>query len=89
MTLQALRHRIGEDAFWTLLRTWVGSSARTATAPSEEFEALAEQVSGQDLDRLLRGLAARADPHPAATAREPDSALSGQDGPMELPQRRQ
>ena len=27
MTLQALRHRIGEDAFWLLLRTWLQQEA--------------------------------------------------------------
>jgi aminopeptidase N len=48
MTLQALRHRIGDQKFMQLLRTWVvdhhGKSARTG-----QFEALAQQVSGQHL----------------------------------------
>lgn len=48
MTLQALRRRIGDDAYWTLLRSWADQQGG-GTARSEEFEALAEQVSGQDL----------------------------------------
>lgn len=52
LTLHVLRHHIGDDAFFTLLRTWcevhAGASASTA-----DFEALAEEVSGQDLDELF------------------------------------
>ena len=33
MTLQALRHRVGEDDFWTILRTWVADREPAATAP--------------------------------------------------------
>ena len=48
MTLQALRHRIGDPAFWTLLRTWLTQHAY-GNATIAEFEALASSVSGQDL----------------------------------------
>jgi aminopeptidase N len=48
MTLQALRHRVGDEAFWTTLRTWVADHAG-GNGSTEEFAALAEQVSGQDL----------------------------------------
>jgi aminopeptidase N len=48
MTLQALRHRIGEDAFWQLLRTWAAEQGG-GTGSTEQFEALAERLSGQDL----------------------------------------
>ncbi len=48
MTLQALRNRIGEDKFWLLIRTWLDTKAG-GNGTSEEFEALAAQVSGQDL----------------------------------------
>jgi hypothetical protein len=48
MTLQALRNRIGDADFWALLRRWVadheGGNGSTA-----QFEALAAEVSGQDL----------------------------------------
>ena len=53
MTLHALRHELGDDAFFRLLRTWVerygGRSAGTA-----DFEALAAEVAGRDHD--LSGL---------------------------------
>jgi aminopeptidase N len=52
LTLHVVRHTIGDDAFFTLLRTWVerygGGSASTA-----DFEDLAEEVSGQDLAGLF------------------------------------
>ena len=48
MALQALRNRIGEEKFWQLIRTWLDTKAGD-NGTSEEFEALAAQVSGQDL----------------------------------------
>jgi aminopeptidase N len=49
MALQALRNRIGDAAFSTLLRRWVSERAGGhGTTP--EFEALAEEVSGLELD---------------------------------------
>jgi aminopeptidase N len=52
LTLHVLRDAIGDDAFFTVLRTWVerfgGGAASTA-----DFEALAEEVSGQDLQALF------------------------------------
>ncbi|MBN2623755.1 MAG: M1 family metallopeptidase [Acidimicrobiales bacterium] len=52
LTLHAVRATIGDDAFFTVLRTWVerhgGGSASTA-----DFEALAEEVAGQDLTGLF------------------------------------
>lgn len=52
LTLHVLRDEIGDDAFFTLLRTWFerhnGGSASTA-----DFEALAAEVSGQDLTALF------------------------------------
>ena len=53
MTLQALRNRIGDDAFWTLLRTWLDTRSG-GNGSSEQFEALAEQVSGQELDGFFQ-----------------------------------
>jgi len=49
MTLQALRNRIGEDDFWTLLRSWI-TAHDGGNASIAQFMALAEQVSGEDLD---------------------------------------
>ena len=48
MAVQALRHRIGDPAFWTLLRTWVAQRAY-GNGSVADFEALAAAVSGQDL----------------------------------------
>jgi aminopeptidase N len=49
MTLQALREKIGDRPFFTLLRTWTATH-RYGNATTEQFTALAEQISGQDLD---------------------------------------
>jgi len=49
MTLQALRHRIGRADFSTLLRTWVRQH-HGGTVRVGQFEQLAEQVSGEQLD---------------------------------------
>jgi aminopeptidase N len=48
MAVQALRHRIGDVAFWTLLRTWVAQRAH-GNGSVADFEALAASISGQDL----------------------------------------
>ncbi|HEU5225412.1 MAG TPA: M1 family metallopeptidase, partial [Actinomycetota bacterium] len=52
MTLQALRNRIGDDAFWTTLHLWTEQHA-FATGTTDGFITLAEQVSGQDLSDLF------------------------------------
>ncbi len=53
MTLQALRQRIGDPAFWLLLRRWVGEN-RYGHGSTPEFHALAEEVSGLDLDGFFQ-----------------------------------
>ncbi|WP_242910511.1 M1 family metallopeptidase [Actinomadura terrae] len=52
MALQALRERIGDELFLRLVRTWVADH-KYGDATTEEFEALAEKVSGQDLRRFF------------------------------------
>jgi aminopeptidase N len=52
MTLQALRNRIGDEAFWTVLHTWVADH-RHGNATTTAFVALAEQVGGQDLGEFF------------------------------------
>jgi aminopeptidase N len=52
MTLHALRTEVGDDAFFTILRAWAASQAGQ-TATTEEFVALAEGVSEQQLDDLF------------------------------------
>ncbi|GAB3321964.1 M1 family metallopeptidase [Geodermatophilus aquaeductus] len=51
-TLHALRTEIGDAAFGDLLRRWVTENA-DSTVTTADFVALAEQVSGRDLDALF------------------------------------
>ena len=52
MTLQALRNEVGDDAFWAIVHAWTQTNA-FGTGTTEEFVALAEQVSGRDLGDLF------------------------------------
>lgn len=52
MTLAALRNRIGKPAFRRLLRRWVATH-ENGNARSEQFEAMAERVSGRQLDAFF------------------------------------
>jgi aminopeptidase N len=52
MTLQALRERVGDDDFFTILRTWVDEH-RDATASTQDLVALAERTSGEELSALF------------------------------------
>ena len=52
MTLQVLREEVGDDAFFEILKQWASSkSGGNGTTP--QFIALAEQVSGMELDELF------------------------------------
>jgi aminopeptidase N len=51
-TLQALRLEIGDAAFFTLARTWVARYGGRS-ASTDDFRALAEEVSRQDLESLF------------------------------------
>jgi aminopeptidase N len=53
MTLAALRARIGSPDFFRLLRTWV-TRHRYGNVTTAQFEALAQRVSGQQLDGFFR-----------------------------------
>ncbi|MGH3328591.1 MAG: M1 family aminopeptidase [Streptomycetales bacterium] len=53
MTLQALREKIGAEAFWTLLKRWhAENSGGDASTP--DLVALAEEASGRRLDRFFQ-----------------------------------
>jgi aminopeptidase N len=52
MTLQVLRHRIGSQDFFTVLRRWARQHAY-ANGTTPQFIALAEQLSGKDLGTLF------------------------------------
>ncbi|MBD8869480.1 M1 family metallopeptidase [Nocardioides sp. MJB4] len=51
-TLHALRVKIGDEAFFETAREWV-TRYDDSTATTEDFEALAEEISGQDLDAFF------------------------------------
>ena len=53
MTLQVLRNRIGDRAFFTVLKTWTAQH-RYGNATTPQFVRLAERVSHQNLDGLFR-----------------------------------
>lgn len=53
LTLQALRQQVGDDAFIDIIETWATDHA-DGNVTTPEFIALAEQVSGQQLDICSR-----------------------------------
>jgi aminopeptidase N len=53
MTVQALRNEVGDDAFWEIIQTWA-SSKSGGNGITPQFTALAEQISGQQLDDLFQ-----------------------------------
>jgi aminopeptidase N len=53
MTLQALRVTVGDSAFFEILRTWA-AQMRDRNATTAEFVALAERISGKQLDNLFQ-----------------------------------
>jgi aminopeptidase N len=53
MTLQVLRERIGDKAFFRLLPAWT-KLHRHGNANTADFVRLAEKVGGQQLDDLFR-----------------------------------
>jgi aminopeptidase N len=52
MTLHARRQAVGDDAFWTTIREWAAENSG-GNVTTEQFIALAEEVSGQQLDDLF------------------------------------
>jgi aminopeptidase N len=84
MTLHQLRLAIGDGAFFELVRTWA-ATYKYGNANQAQFHALAEQISGQDLDALfntwlftasrpvLAASAARAGTNAPSAAAEPKS----------------
>jgi aminopeptidase N len=54
LTLHALRLRVGDDAFFAILRTWP-EQYRNGNATTDDFIALSEEISGQDLESFFQG----------------------------------
>jgi aminopeptidase N len=76
MTLQALRKRVGDVKFFTILRTWFAEN-EGGHGTTAKFIAMSEQISGRDLGALFQNWLysskrPAAPPHIAASA----SALS-------------
>ena len=53
MTLQALREKIGDDAFFRILKTWT-AKYRYGNATTKDFIALSQQISDQDLTNFFK-----------------------------------
>src|SRR3954452_18681910 len=53
MTLQALREKIGDEKFFRVLKTWTRTH-RHGNGTTTEFTALAERISGEDLDAFFQ-----------------------------------
>ena len=79
MTVQALRNEVGDDAFWRIVRKWAAQRDEHGTTP--EFIALAERISGQQLDDLfdvwLFTGEKPASPGAAAATRQAPAAVNG------------
>ncbi len=54
LTLHALRREVGDDRFFAILREWT-ARYRNANATTADFVALAEEVSGRELDVFFDG----------------------------------
>ena len=59
MTLQALREKVGDPAFFEILRSWYSENRSTSVSEDEsvttaDFIALAEEKSGQDLGQFFQ-----------------------------------
>jgi aminopeptidase N len=52
LTLQALRRTVGDHDFFRILRAWAAGRAGS-TGTTDQFDSLAEQISGQQLDGLF------------------------------------
>jgi aminopeptidase N len=52
LTLEALREKLGDPAFYAILRRWVADHLY-ASASTQDFISLAESVSGQQLDHFF------------------------------------
>ncbi|MBZ0278513.1 MAG: M1 family metallopeptidase, partial [Anaerolineae bacterium] len=52
LTLHALRVKVGDDAFFTILRTYY-DRFKYSSAGTDDFIALAEEISGQDLGEFF------------------------------------
>ncbi|MDH5607438.1 MAG: M1 family aminopeptidase, partial [Anaerolineae bacterium] len=52
LALHALREKVGDDAFFTILKTYA-STYQYKNATIEDFITLSEEISGMELDQLF------------------------------------
>lgn len=79
MTLHRLRVRVGDRDFFQILRRWARTHAG-GSVTTGQFVALAERVSGRNLDRLFDDwlfTSRRPGPPPARAGSGPDASPSG------------
>jgi aminopeptidase N len=81
MALQALRMRIGTRTFLGLLRRWAAAN-RYGNATIPEFRALAESVSGRQLDGLFDRWLLRPGKPVRGSARDPAPSLAPRVAPL-------
>ena len=82
LALQALRLKIGDADFFALLPAWTAKN-KYGNGTIEQFQALAEQVSGQDLDELFQVWLFTAGRPPAPTPAAGASARSVAKAPVQ------
>lgn len=51
--LHMLRHVVGDEVFFNILRKWSNSDKRFSVAVTEDFQKICEQVSGKDLSKFF------------------------------------
>lgn len=86
MVLQALRNRIGNPTFFSLLRLWA-IVHRYGNASIPQFESLAELLSGQDLGTFFQNwLYVPAKPAPTAENGFPTGSAAAASAPRSLSQ---
>ena len=88
MTLQALREKVGDFAFFQImLRTWVAQN-RYGNVTTPQFIALAEQISGMDLDHFFDVWLYQPEKPTYLVATRPLRAVRRRGGPRAGPPRR-
>jgi aminopeptidase N len=75
MTLQALRNEVGDDDFFEILQRWASENSG-GNGATDRFIALAEAVSGQNLDDLFQTWLFTPQKPPASAVAGADQAVS-------------
>ena len=84
LTLHALRLYLGDEAFFTILRTWT-ARFHNGNATTEDFIALAEEISGEPLDEFLRAWLFEPSLPPLPSPRDPGVGPTTSPAPLPMP----